>query len=165
MNLDKRIESIDDIWNTFNSISCNQFVNTGGYFSSELENFSDLSKCPHGTLEFIAATLNNPYPYRIKETGALYRFFLPDIAVKDEEPKFRPFNLHEFLVQFPVGTIIIFRHKDGSNSYTLIFAGYEETNEENICLGCCWYSLQELAEEYEYKSTTGEWLAFGVKEL
>ena len=169
MDLDKKIESIDDIFTPFTDPARGEArIGEYGYFAQNLEDFSDLSICHHGTLELIAKHPSNPFLYRIKESGATYKYFLPSVCVQFPGPKFRPFNLHEFLVKFPIGTTITFRLKQRNSSYTLTFGGYAEkdgTFEENVCIGCAWYSFKELAEEYEYKGATGEWVAFGVKEL
>lgn len=166
MNLDKRIESIDDIFTPFNNPEHTKcYIGDDGYFAQSFEDFHDLGICRHGTLEFVAEIKDSPYIYRIKESGATYKYFLSSTCVQDEESKFRPFNLHEFLVKFPIGTTITFRRKDVEGSFTLIFVGYSEKDTLDICLGCIWYSLKELAKEYEYRSSSGEWVAFGVKEL
>lgn len=167
MDLDKRIESIDNILNPFSSTKvAERWVNSSGYFSNNFEDFSDLSKCTRGTLAPIAEHKNNPSLYQHRETGVLYKFFLCDNAVNDEEPKFRPFNLTEFMNEFPMGTTVTFRHKDETNYWRLIFIGYlaESNGSMDVCIGCEWYSFKELAEEYEYRNESGEWVPFGVEE-
>lgn len=168
MDLDKRIDSIDCILNPFSDTSrANLYVGKTGYFAQNFEDFSDLSIRHHGTLELIAEHPSNPFLYRIKESGALYKYFLPDNAVNSTEPRFRPFNLTEFMNKFPMGTTITFRHKDETNYWRLIFIGYlaESNGSMDVCIGCDWYSFKELAEEFEYRNESGEWLDFGVKEL
>lgn len=173
MNLDKRIESIDDILTPFSSAVLGEaHIGEDGYFAQNFEDFSDLSICHHGTLDLVGENKNNPFIYRIKETGAFYKYFLPSACVQfDEEPKFRPFNLTEFMQKFPFGTTVSFKHKETTEGYfRVLFIGYtvgdpNEGPNKNVCLGCCWYSLKELAAEFEYRSDSGEWVAFGVKEL
>lgn len=168
MNLDKRIESIDDILNPFSNIKvAEDYVNSSGYFSNNFEDFSDLSKCTRGTLAPIVEHKNNPSLYRHRETGVLYKFFLCDSAVNnDEEPKFRPFTLQEFLNIFPLGDAITFKRKDETYYWKLTFIGHrgESNGSMDVCIGCEWYSFKELAEEYEYRNESGEWVAFGVEE-
>jgi len=173
MNLDKRIESIDDILTPFSStVITAGHIGEDGYFAQNYEDFSDLSICHHGTLEFVGENAGRPFMYRLKETGALYKYFLPSLCVQfDEKPKFRPFNMTEFMKEFPFGTTISFRHKDTVDGYfRVLFIGYtagdpKEAPDKDVCLGCCWYSFKELAEEFEYRNDSGEWVAFGVKEL
>lgn len=169
MNLDGKIESIDDIFTPFGSyILARQFVGKDGYFAQSFEDFHDLSICHHGTLDLVGENADNPFIYRSKETGACYKYFLPSVCVQfDEEPRFRPFNLTEFMNKFPMGTTITFRHKDETNYWRLIFIGYlaESNGSMDVCIGCDWYSFKELAEEFEYRNESGEWYAFGVKEL
>lgn len=168
MEFDKRIiYPNDNIWTPFGSTAEQEIcVGLEGYFTDCYYDFEDLDNCNYATLTEI--DWDSKYPFHVaNEKGdvARYCFFLPARDVKSKEPKFRPFNLHEFLVQFPIGTTITFRRKNVEGSFTLTFVGYSEKDTLDICLGCIWYSFKELAEEYEYKGTTGEWLAFGVKEL
>lgn len=167
MNLDEKIESIDDIFTPFgSSILAGQCVGKDGYFANNFEDFSDLSICHHGTLDLVGENKNNPSMYRIKETGIFYKYFLPSVCVQ-EEPKFRPFTLQEFMNKFPMATTITLRHKNDTNYMRCIFIGYlaESNGSMDVCIGGDWYSFKELAEEYEYRSSSGEWVAFGVKEL
>lgn len=173
MNLDEKIESIDDIFTPFGSyILAKQFIGKDGYFAQSFEDFHDLSTCRHGTLDCVEEDIDIPCIYRLKESGILFKFFLPSACVQfDKEPKFRPFNMTEFMQKFPFGTTVSFRHKDTTGGYfRVIFIGYtagdsKEEPDKNVCLGCCWYSFKELAEEFEYRNESGEWYAFGVKEL
>lgn len=168
MNLDKRIESIDNIFNPFSSVKLVEaFIGADGYFANNIETFSDLSTCRHGTLKCAVELKDNPCKYVLKETGVVYKYFLPSTAVNDEESKFRPFTLQEFLNIFPLGTPITFKRKDEAYHWMFIFIGHrgESNGSMDVCIGCEWYSLKELAEEYEYRSSSGEWVAFGVKEL
>lgn len=167
MDLDKRIDSIDDIFTPFSDTKvAERYVNSSGYFSNEFENFSDLGKCTHGTLKLIAEHKSDPSLYRLMETGTLYKFFLCDSAVNDEESKFRPFNLHEFLNIFPLGDAITFKRKDETYYWKLIFIGHrgENNGSMDVCIGSEWYSFKELVEDYEYRNESGEWVSFGVEE-
>ena len=168
MELDKRIESIDYIFTPFSSIALvTLYKGKKGYFSNNFEMFSNLDQCDRGVLTNLVDE-DTPYNYK-RDNGETYKYFLPDEAVDDEEPKFRPFTLCEFLVKFPMVTVITFKHREDEDpaSFTFAVMGYrtKSNGSTDICLGADWYSFKEFAEEYLYKNTSGEWVAFGVKEL
>lgn len=138
-----------------------KYKNSYGYFTDNIQNYSNLNKCGYGKLITIG---NSDIPYK-RGNGKYFRFFLPESVVKKEK-KFRPYTFKEFTDILTVGSIITFRRKAYAELiHNVMFIGYREDEEGLILLlGNAGYSLGELFNEYEYKNSLGKWVPFGVEE-
>ncbi len=136
-----------------------------GYFSFRLGNFFDLSRCDYGTLDKVDETDNEigiGAVFHRSEDDCYYPYFLPECCVKKEK-KFRPFTIEEFCNED--FDIVVFRKKKGNVELHLRYNGYTYSKERgfSVLLGCEYFSLEELFNNYELRESAG-WVPFGVEE-
>lgn len=161
MEYDKKIDDRAMILNCLDvDFARDRYENSYGYFTDNIQNYSNLNKCGYGKLITIG---NSDIPYK-GGNGKYFRFFLPESAVKKEK-KYRPYTLEEF---FNEGfEVVVFRHKnDDSLEYHVCYNGYVKYDNGVylIVFGNKLYSLNELFENYEYLDDDGKWKPFGVEE-
>lgn len=171
LELDKRIESLSDIFNFSDVQNAKQFIGQKGYFTNNIYGFGNIQSCLYGTL--IHVFPNNCFPnniFRRKEDGAYYEFFIPESFLKPKEKKYRPYTLEEFQKIFTIGQPIKFRFIGINTEKTLLLIGYEIFYEDNnpetyILIGYETFKLDELLEEYEWQEPgSNVWKPFGVEE-
>ena len=167
MKLDKRIKEDYKIFTCFGTEQAEQYVDSKGYFTNDIDEYRRLDDCYYGTLNVVDN--NSSIPYLNKDFSRYFSFFLPEEFVKQKEveKKYRPYKLNEFLKEIPMHTVITMRKKgDNDCIITCTFTGYRTRIIcTDVCLGVEWVSLGTLADEYEYKNTyIGDWKPFGVEE-
>ena len=180
MELDKRIKEGKRPLTCFDLKEASGFLEKTGYFTNELDYFSDLSKTgcfsevQFGRLLKINNNKRCAFKY-LSMDGSYensYRFFLPEDWVLPKEKKYRPYTLAEWVDQHEIGEVITFRNRQGQE-YHVMYTGYvidngEEDIQDNrttgrIMLINMGYLLQELFERYEI-CIDGKWQPFGVIE-
>lgn len=173
LELDRRIESLTDIFNFSDVQNAKEFIGQKGYFTNCIYFLKDIQLCKYGTLINVYTESFSYNVFRRKEDGAYWEYFIPESFLKSTEQKYRPFTLEEFKGLFPIGQPIKFRRKkmEGCERY-LVLNGYihERYNDNDqtityIELGSGGYTLQELFEEYEWQDADyEEFKPFGVEE-
>lgn len=164
MELDKRIIDIKKVMDCFTTKEAKQYLNTKGYFAYNLNDFTDLTTCYEGTLVGICHDI--PEPYFNKNNELYFNFFLPERFIKEEEKKYRPYTLEEFLRVFIIGQPIKFRCKETKLDKLLIFNGYKKLSDVKVIVHISGYdfTLEELFDEYEWqRSNSEEYIPFGVE--
>ncbi len=161
MKLDPRIKSLSDILTCFDIERAEQFIGQNGYFADINASFQNLTHRCYGTLTKID---DNDYPFMEGNTE-YWRFFIPESFLKPKEKQYRALTIDEFLNQFDIGEVIVFRSKVMPNIVChVLFDGYTETDKETfVILGLHHYSLKELFSNYEFDNGDN-WLCFGVEE-
>ena len=161
MKLDPRIKALSDILTCFDIERAEQFIGQNGYFADAIACYRCLSNRPYGTLTHIK---DGEYPFK-EDKSSHWRFFIPECSLKPKEKQYRPLSIDEFLNQFDIGEVIVFRSKVMPNIVChVLFDGYTETDKETfVILGLHHYSLKELFSNYEYDNGDN-WLCFGVEE-
>lgn len=160
MQLDKRIKNKMMIYDCFNTIAAEEYVDKNGYFTNNFPDFADLGETNYGKLIEVATNNYAEKPYCTD--GKEYAYFLPEEYVK-EEKHFRPFTLEEFIRTVgDVGGCIRYKHKDDPQiSRAVITEIMEDT--KYVKLGNDLVSTGRLLDEFEYYD--GEtWVPFGVEE-
>lgn len=76
MELDKRIINDCKIYSCFDAEKAKEYVNSEGYFSNDISDFSNLCTCYHGTLKGVYK--ENPKSYLNEELDKYFHFFLPE---------------------------------------------------------------------------------------
>lgn len=165
MKLDSRIIEGKRPLTCFDAEDAKQFIGKEGFFTNELNKFSDLNEIPK-------TTLKNVWPknetYCFITSGTIHKYFLPCEWVKESEKKYRPFTHEEFTGTFNIGEPIIFRRKQSKHlyEYHVLFIGCcFLDNDVDIVLGNDRFSLKTLFNNYEWRQHDSyEWQAFGVPE-
>lgn len=166
MNLDKKVVNFTAIATPFSFLEGvrTSSVNSFGYFTDRIADFSNLENCVYGKLEQVN---NSETPFK-KYDGKFYTFFLAEIFVEKHQEQYRPYTLEEFNCQFEFGDFITFRHKGNSCKLYAMYTGivYDEMNDDpsSICvmIGDTRYTLKNLFDNYEICDDTEEWKPFGV---
>ena len=162
MELDKKIKvkKIFDVFSDFEEVK--KYYGKEVYCADFIENFSNLK------LYTSLFVLKNAFPEECKPflcVGQQYRFILPAEFV-EQEKQYRAFTIDEFLNNFDIGEVIVFRSKVMPNIVChVLFDGYIEgtCKEIFVILGLHHYSLKELFSNYEYDNGDN-WFPFGVEE-
>ena len=163
MELDKKIKvkKIFDVFSDFEEVK--KYYGKEVYCADFIENFSNLKSYTNRKI------LKRSYPQEYKPYlcgGQMYRFILPCDFV-EQEKQYRAFTIDEFLNQFDIGEVIVFRSKVMPDYVLhLLFVGYVENGKDNevaIILGQHRYSLNDLFTNYEYDGGDN-WFNFGVEE-
>lgn len=186
MELDKRAKEGRRPLTCFDLKEASNFLEKTGYFTNELDCFSDLSEtgCFSGVQFGRLLKINNKrcaFKY-LSMDGSYensYRFFLPEEWVLPKEKKYRPYSLNEFLDEHEIGDKITFRlkleeqpedfirHKVMICGYQTVTGKADTPGEGFVNLGGTLVSLYELFNTYEtpnnYKYPE-VWEPFGVEE-
>lgn len=186
MKLDKRVKEGKRPLTCFDLEESSGFLEKTGYFSNELDYFSDLSNANNCCSEFWRGKL-----LRIQENKRCvfkylsidgsregsYRFFLPEDWVLPAEKKYRPYSLNEFLDEHEIGDKITFRLKleeqpEDFARHKVMICGYQTVTgtantpgEGFVNLGGTLVSLQHMFETYETPNSylsPEVWEPFGV---
>ena len=169
MKLDPRIIEGKKPLTCFDTEMAKQFIGKEGFFTNELNKFSDLNETPK-------TTLKNVWPknetYCFITSGTIHKYFLPLEWVKEE---YRAFTFDEFLDKFQVGQVIRYRSKSQPHIDILESLSVMRINhpymEVSVRLSVGDYDPQGLFEEFEIfepedplNPTVKDWKPFGVKE-
>ena len=174
MKLDERILPGKRPLGCFDTEAAKAFLGKKGYFNNNLSRFCYLKNCNQGCLRNIFVQNEKCFVAISDYPDTDYKYFLPDAWLKPEEQekKYRPFSLNEFLKIFDIGDIVEFRNKNCDEFYRVMFIGYitnsnrsmdEKPGEIDVMLGNYLYSLSHLFEDYEL-FFEDEWQPFGVYE-
>ena len=106
MILDKRLSRLP--YTCFEKVDCEKFVGQIGYFSDDIEDYSDLEDCYHEKLESILSD-DGGYPFHTNN-DIDFRFFFPDDLLKEPVKQLRPFETVEELPFGALGSLYM-RHK------------------------------------------------------
>lgn len=176
MELDKRVKEGRRPLTCFDLKEASDFIEKTGYFTNELDYFSDLSEM--GDISGVQfgrlLKLNNNKRCAFKYLSMdgsyenSYRFFLPEDWVLPKEKKYRPFTLDEFVNKYSLGDEIILKIKENNKIEHKLFIEYTEdakniNDRMNICLGGFYYSFKDLFDKSELYTSEG-WKPFGVEE-
>lgn len=172
-NLDKRINSIDDI----QTIICNNndFIGCKGFFFDNFVQAKNLTKHDYGTLVDIDVKNSDDHCFKARDENGnerigYYRFFIPEKLLKPVEKKYRAYTLAEWIDQHEIGEVIRFRNTC-NQEFNVMYLGYIlDTNDDiqdtrtkgQIMFVSTPYTLQELFERYEI-CINGEWMPFGIE--
>lgn len=165
MILDKHFNMLP--LNCFTVNQCERFVKHQGYFSNDIDNFSNIVKCGHGTLEFIYYDAKDPF--EIKECGSRFKYFYPDDLLNNV-PKLRPYKTFD---EIPFLNLIIKIRKKGSELYGLRMAMGFNVDSDNELTSILFYgkeiTMQDLFDNYEWQwgydiSDADEWKPFAIEE-
>lgn len=165
MNLDKHFNILP--LNCFTVNLGKRFVKRQGYFSNDIDNFSNHRLCGHGTLECIYHDAKDPF--EMKECGSRFKYFYPD-ALLNNVPKLRPYKTFD---EIPFVNLIIKIRKKGSEIYGLRMAMGFNVDSDSILTSIMFYgkeiTMQDLFDNYEWQqgyeiSDADEWKTFGVEE-
>lgn len=102
-----------------------------------------------------------------------YRYFIPEDALKPEEPKepeeiYRAFSLNEFSELYAIGDVVTYRLKDCEVIEQSMLIGFQSSDDEDIpgngyvLIGNCRYGFMELFNNYELKHLD-HWQPFGIE--
>ena len=171
LELDKRIESLSDVFNFSDAQNAKKFIGQKGYFTNTIYFLENIQSCQYGTLMNLFTESFSYNVFRRKEDGAYYEYFIPESFLKPKEKRYRPYTFKEFKGLFPIGQPIKYRRKGNvglENEIVLDGYAHEQRGDQiftYIFIGVEEYTLQELFEDYEWQDPdTGEWDIFGVKE-
>lgn len=178
MKLDSRIIEGKKPLTCFDTEEARKFEGEEGYFSDYPRTFADgeasIDECAEKGILKLEGNHEN-CPYVNKTTRLNYPYFLPAEWLKSEEQekKYRPYSIAEFLKLYQVGDIVEFRAKICDEFYRVMFIGYitnsnrsmdEKPGEIDVMLGNYLYSLSHLFEDYEL-FFEDEWQPFGVEDV
>lgn len=185
MELDKRVKEDRRPLTCFDLKEASDFLEKTGYFTNELDYFSDLSEVgcfsevQFGRLLKINNNKRCAFKY-LSMDGSYensYRFFLPEDWVLPKEKKYRPYSLNEFLNEHEIGDKITFRlkleeqpedfirHKVMICGYQTVTGTADTPGEGFVNLGGTLVSLQHMFETYETPNSylsPEVWKPFGV---
>lgn len=170
--LDKRIIKVTDIKTPFSEDfeELSNYIGFNVYGSDDVNHFHNLESCFFGALKHVSDDSNYSFVIDSGRPGDTmpfrYMILEKDLESKEKkEKKYRPLSIDEFLNQFDIGEVIVFRSKVMPNIVChVLFDGYTETDKETfVILGLHHYSLKELFSNYEYDNGDN-WLCFGVEE-
>lgn len=173
MKLDSRIIEGKKPLSCFDTVEADKFIGEQGYFSDNIEAFSNMSSLTKDVLKAVSLSENDQMPYITKITS--WKYFLPEQWVKKSEKKYRPFSIEEWKFKHSVGNTILYRYKgtycDDHREAEVMYLGYvkpldgvtDEAGKGELVLGNESLGLQNLFNNYEIWAD-GEWKPFGVIE-
>lgn len=185
MELDKRVKENRRPLTCFDLKEASGFLEKTGYFTNELDYFSDLSETGcFSEVQFgrlLKINNNKRCAFKYLSMGGSYensyRFFLPEDWVLPKEKKYRAYSLNEFLDEHEIGDKITFRLKleeqpEDFIRHKVMFCGYQivtgtadTPGEGFVNLGGTLVSLQHMFETYETPNNylyPEVWEPFGV---
>lgn len=166
LELDKRIRSLSDIFNSSDTQIAKEFLEQKGYFTNNIYFFKNIQLWQSGTLVNVLTDKDVYTVFRRKEDGAYYEYFIPESLLKSKEERYRPFtNSEEFFLMkdFEVGTLIHIRSKANNKEYHLMITGY--TDEELMLGNFHILPFNELLQDFElWDCENGKFMPFGVEE-
>ena len=164
MELDKRIINKSHPYDCFAGADVKQWVSKKGWFSNNLEDFTNLDS---SNLVFASLTAINDTNTPYQNNKGDFKYFLPECMAKVYKVRqFRPYQSVKDL-PFTVGDVLFIKDKESPTIEKCICSCITTTNDtiSLITLGTTAYSVQELFENYRWKFTeTGDWKPFGEKE-
>ena len=105
MKLDARIKSLSDILTCFDIEETKQYIGQKGYFALNIGYYKCLADIKYGTLTGVG---NDDAFAPFKESDCSWDLFIPESRLLEIKKKeFRPFTLREFLVKFPMLTLLV----------------------------------------------------------
>ena len=167
MILDNRLSRLP--YTCFEKDDCEKFVGQMGYFSNEIENYSDLEDCHHKRLESILSDVYND-PFNATD-NITYRFFFPDDLLKEPVKKLRPFETVEELPFGALGSLYMRHKSEPERVYLTSIQGFI-IKDDKLCSVIIFSkerSMHDLMNEWEWKffhksDLENEWQPFGVFE-
>lgn len=166
MKLDSRIIEGKRPLTCFDAEEAKQFIGKEGFFTNELNKFSDLNETPKTTLKNIWSK-NETYCFIT--SGTIHKYFLPLEWVKEEKPKkkYRSYKDYDELCEdFSVGQCITYRDKDCNCIYyaEIVEAFVHTDGDVFVGIGNAVRSLSGWFQTIEVKDQeTDTWVPFGVK--
>ena len=167
MILDNRLSRLP--YTCFEKDDCEKFVGQMGYFSNEIENYSDLEDCHHKRLESILSDVYND-PFNATD-NITYSFFFPDDLLKEPVKKLRPFETVEELPFGALGSLYMRHKSEPERVYLTSIQGFI-IKDDKLCSVIIFSkerSMHDLMNEWEWKffhksDLENEWQPFGVFE-
>lgn len=169
MKLDNKVKEDYIIFSCFGTEQAKQYVDTKGYFTNDIGDFSNLDDCYYGTLNVVDD--NSSRSYLNKDVPLYFNFFLPEEFVKEKQvkKKYRPYTIVEFCLTFKIGQPIRFRNKETKCDKFVIFSGYELLKDGwSVMMGNYDFTLEHLFNKYEWQkhdteNYTENYQPFGVE--
>lgn len=174
MIFDKSIKKGKLPFSCIDCIKARKFFDKEGYFTNDILEFTKPSFSKKVKLSELYDIDNsvNEAPFQSKELGApFYEYFLPKEWVKEEEKKYKPFTLGQWINLYDIGEIIRFRNTKSGTEYCCMYVGnthligtdIDKSTDGVLSLGCDNFTLDYLFKNYEIEFN-GEWIPFGIEE-
>ena len=174
LRLDDRIVDIADIKTVITADEND--IGKMGYFANSIHLFKNLEGrdgIKYGKLIYLSDLDyggDKSDKCFVCSTQWAYRYFIPEDALKSEEPKkkYRPYTLAEWNEQHEIGEVIHYRSKSGEVELRHMYVGTRHSQGIKkiilkITLGDVSHTLDYLFEEYEIEFDGG-WKPFGIEE-
>ena len=174
LRLDDRIVDIADIKTVITADEND--IGKMGYFANSIHLFKNLEGrdgIKYGKLIYLSDLDyggDKSDKCFVCSTQWAYRYFIPEDALKSEEPKkkYRPYTLAEWNEQHEIGEVIHYRSKSGEVELRHMYVGTRHSQGIKkiilkITLGDVSHTLDYLFEEYEIE-VDGGWKPFGIEE-
>lgn len=173
MIFDKSIKKGKLPFSCIDCIKARKFFDKEGYFTNDILEFTkpNFSKKVRLSELYDIDNSVNEAPFQSKELGApFYKYFLPKEWVKEEEKKYKPFTLGQWINLYDIGDIIHFRDKKSGTVFCSMYTGnaclkdtdIDESSEGILSLGGDNFTLEHLFEDYEIEFN-GKWIPFGIE--
>lgn len=173
MIFDKSIKKGKLPFSCIDCIKARKFFDKEGYFTNDILEFTkpNFSKKVRLSELYDIDNSVNEAPFQSKELGApFYEYFLPKEWVKEEEKRYKPFTLGQWINLYDIGEIIHFRDKKSCTVFCSMYIGnaclegtdIDNSSEGTLCLGVDNFTLDYLFKNYEIE-VNGEWVPFGVE--
>lgn len=165
MKLDKRLSRLP--YTCFEKDDCEKFVGQMGYFTDDIEDYSDLEDCHHKSL----VSVSDYHCFSFCTDNYSFRFFFPDALLKEPVKQLRPFETVEELPFGALGSLYMRRKAEPEKIYLTSIQGFI-IKDDKLCSVIIFSkerSMHDLMREWEWKSFNksdleNEWLPFGVFE-
>lgn len=172
MKLDPRINNGKKPLTCFDTEEAKQFRGEQGYFSDSVTDFTNLDNISKAILCMVNDNDWN-YPFIAPSPVGRARYFLPEKWTFNLSAGWRPYLIDEWLQEHNFGDVIEFRRKDKQMEFTMMFAGYSQSDcvgdygTMRIVLGDIAYEFDYLFENYELLDKTSDgkfvWRPFGIE--
>lgn len=168
MKLDPRIIEGKKPLTFFDLEEAKQFIGKDCYFSDNARDYGDLSNCQVGRL--LSTSTESEFNATKNNSFAFFKYCLPCEWV-NQEPKYRPYSLAEWIEQHGIGEVIHYRSKSEGIELRHMYMGYAfgtgkditKLNVGTLTLGVASYCFDYLFEDYEIE-INNKWKPFGVLE-
>lgn len=169
MILDKRLSRLP--YTCFEKDDCKEFVGHMGYFTDDIEDYSDLENCYHKRLESILSDSDGyGYPFRTNN-DIDFKFFFPDALLKEPVKKLRPFETVDELPFDALGSLYMRHKSEPERVYLTSIQGFI-IKDDKLCSVIIFSkerSMIDLMNEWEWRffhksDLENEWQPFGVFE-
>ena len=165
MELDKRIKEGKKPLTCFDVEEAKAFLGKECYQTDDVTGFANVDTLTKATLVSIDEGDVRPYKLESNRNWHYSSIFILPCEWVEEEKKYRPYTVMEFIKYYPIGSHLHFRPKNDTMEMHRLIAGYNDCKNGAGSLFICgaMYSMFELYDNYEIFKD-GEWQPFGIKE-